>query len=141
MVNVKLVREMPFAAAAVWNVLQDFGDMGWTGAPDWDVIGEGIGMTRRVKMEGMDPIDEVLETMDAEAMSFTYTIPRGLPLPVTDYRAGGAVRSIDAERCEITWTCTCTPTDESMSTEDVDALMKATYSSLLDGLEARLQGV
>ena len=38
-------------------------------------------------MEGMDPIDEVLERMDSAAMTLSYTIPRGLPLPLTDYRS------------------------------------------------------
>jgi hypothetical protein len=69
MVNVKLIRDLDFTAQRVWAVLEDYGNMEWAmGPPKVEVIGEGIGMIRRVLIEGMDPIDEVLETMDAEKM-------------------------------------------------------------------------
>ena len=139
MVNVEFVREMDFSADEVWAVLSDFGEMGWTGAPEVEVIGEGIGMIRRVIMEGMDPIDEVLEKMDHGNKTLVYTIPRGLPLPVTDYRAGGRVEDREGGGAKITWFCTCTPTDENMSVDDVQNLLKDTYAGLLDGLEAHLQ--
>ena len=138
MVNVELVRDMDHPADKVWAVMEDFGNMAWTGAPDVEVVGEGIGMIRKVVMEGMDPIEEVLETMDPANMSFTYTIPRGLPLPVTDYRSGCRVERRDDGTARVFWTCTCTPTDESMSAADVQALLEGTYSGMLDGLDAYL---
>ena len=138
MVDVSLVRDMPFPAQRIWAVLEDYGNMAWTGAPRVEVIGEGIGMIRRVIMDGMDPIDEVLESMDPAAMSFSYGIPRGLPLPVTDYHAGASLEARDDKNTRITWSCSCTPTDESMSEADVENLMQNTYNGLLDSLQRYL---
>jgi hypothetical protein len=138
MVEAKLVRDLDFSAEQVWAVLEDYGNMAWTGAPDWEVIGEGIGMTRRVKMEGLDPIDEVLQSMDPQTMSFSYTIPRGLPLPLTDYRSSARVEALEDGRARVHWSCECTPTDPSMSEADTEKLMQDTYGNLLNGLEAYL---
>ena len=99
------------------------------------VIGDGIGMTRRLFMDGMDPIDEVLEARDAASMSYQYSIPKGIPLPVTDYLASARIEAIDAERCRAYWSCQCTPTDDSMSTNQLEQMMQGTYEMLLDMVE------
>jgi hypothetical protein len=138
MVEAVLQHDLNFPAEQVWAVMGDFGNMAWTGAPDWEVIGEGVGMTRRVLMEGMDPIDEVLESLDNEAMSFAYTIPRGLPLPVDEYRSEARVEALDADHCRVHWSCTCVPRGEGMSAADVQALMEQTYGGMLAGLEQYL---
>ncbi len=136
MVDVKLIKELNFSADQVWALLGDYGNMNWMdGPPRHEVIGEGIGMIRRVLMEGMDPIDEVLETHDDASMSYSYTIPRGLPLPVTDYRSSCRVEAIDPQRSRVHWSCVCHPTDENMSAEDVQALLQDTYSTMLGWLE------
>ena len=140
MVEAKLVRTLGFPAQRVWSILEDFGNMEWAmGPPRVEVIGEGIGMTRRILMEGMDPIDEVLESMNPESMTFSYTIPRGLPLPLTDYRSTARVETSDAGNAIVHWSCECTPTDASMTDADAEALMQGTYNALLDSLEAFLQ--
>ena len=138
MVKVELVRDMDHPAGKVWAVMEDFGNLSWAGAPRVEVVGEGVGMTRKVIMEGMDPIEEVLETMDPATMSFTYTIPRGMPLPVTDYRSGCRVESRGDTQSRVYWSCTCTATDDNMSESDVQALLEGTYSGMLDGLDAHL---
>jgi hypothetical protein len=139
MVNVKLIRDLDFTAQRVWDVLEDYGNMEWAmGPPKVEVIGEGIGMIRRVLIEGMDPIDEVLETMDAEQMSYSYSIPRGLPLPLTDYRSSARVEKRDDGNARVHWSCQCTPTDATMSEADIERLMHDTYNSLLDSLAAFL---
>jgi hypothetical protein len=139
MVNVKLIRDLDFTAQRVWAVLEDYGNMEWAmGPPKVEVIGEGIGMIRRVLIEGMDPIDEVLETMDAEQMSYSYSIPRGLPLPLTDYRSSARVEKRDDGNARVHWSCQCTPTDATMSEADIERLMHDTYNSLLDSLAAFL---
>jgi len=140
MVEVKLARELPFSAAMIWPVLEDYGNMEWAmGPPRVEVIGEGIGMIRRILMKGMEPIDEVLEARDAEAMTYTYSIPRGLPLPLTDYRSTARIEVIDDHNARVHWSCQCTPTDESMSEADTETLMHNTYNALLDSLEAFLR--
>ncbi len=140
MVEAKLVRELDFPAQRVWAVLEDFGNMEWAmGPPKVEVIGTGEGMTRRTLMEGMDPIDEVLERMDSAAMTLSYTIPRGLPLPLTDYRSTARVEASATGNAIVHWSCECTPTDDSMSEADAEALMQGTYNALLDSLEAFLR--
>jgi hypothetical protein len=136
MVEVHLERDLAFPAARVWAVLEDYGNMEWAmGPPRVEVIGEGIGMTRRILMDGMEPIDEVLESMDPDTMSFSYAIPRGLPLPLTDYRSRARVEALAEGGSRIYWSCQCTPTDAAMSAEDTESLMHATYNALIDSLE------
>ncbi len=138
MIEVKLVREMNFPAQRVWAVLEDYGNMEWTGAPEFKVIGEGIGMIRQVIMPGLEPIDEVLEMMDADNMTFSYSIVRGLPLPLTDYRSTARLEQLGDRSTRIYWSCQCTPTDDSMTDADVESLMQGVYNGLLDSLEAYL---
>lgn len=139
MINVELIRDLDFPAEQVWAVFEDFGNLEWAmGAPRVEVIGEGIGMIRRVLIEGMDPIDEVLEAMDPAGMSFAYSIPRGLPLPLTDYRSSARVEAKDDGSARVHWSCRCTPTDSAMSEQDAEQLIQSTYNSLLDSLAAFL---
>ncbi|MDP4652506.1 MAG: SRPBCC family protein, partial [Haliea sp.] len=77
MINVKVERELNAPVDKVWSLLEDFGNLKWY--PGWtklDVIGEGPGMIRRIHMDGMDSIDEILESMDPASRSFSYTIPK-----------------------------------------------------------------
>ena len=138
--TVKLVRELDFPAARVWLVLEDFGNMEWVmGPPKVEVIGEGIGMIRRILMPGLEPIDEVLESSDPATMTYSYTIPRGLPLPLTDYRSTARVEETETGGARVHWSCECKPIDASMTVEAIESLMHNTYNSMLDALEAFLQ--
>ncbi|MEP5765450.1 MAG: SRPBCC family protein [Halieaceae bacterium] len=139
MVAVNLVRELDFPVSDVWPVLADYGNMEWAmGPPRVEVIGEGIGMIRRILMDGMEPIDEVLEVMDHKAMTYSYSIPRGLPLPLTDYRSTARVEAMENGKARVFWSCQCTPTDPSMTEAATEELMHSTYNALLDALEAFL---
>jgi hypothetical protein len=140
MPSIEFQRDMDFPAARVWALLEDFGNMSWApGVKNVEIIGAGIGMTRRLHMDGMDPIDEVLETQDPATMSFSYSIPRGIPLPVTDYLAGARIESTGGNTCRVHWHGSCTPTDPSMSGEDLEAMLHSTYNLLLDMLDTYLR--
>ena len=139
MVHIDFQRELPFPAARVWALLEDFGNMQWApGVKRVELIGEGIGMTRRLHMDGMDPIDEVLEAQDPTTMSFQYSIPRGIPLPVADYLASARIEALDENRCTAHWSCQCRPTDPAVSEEELESMMRGTYQLLLDMVEAFL---
>lgn len=139
MAGIAFERELPFPATSVWEVLEDFGNMAWApGVKQVEIIGSGIGMTRRLHMDGMEPIDEVLESQDPATMSFSYSIPRGIPLPVTDYLASARIEGIDDGRCRAHWSCTCTPTDDSMDEAQLEEMLHGTYTLLLDMVEAYL---
>ncbi len=139
MAGISFERELPFPAAAVWALLEDFGNMAWAGVKQVEVIGAGIGMTRRLHMDGMDPIDEVLESQDPATMSFSYSIPRGIPLPVTDYIASARIEAVDDASCLAHWSCTCTATDASMDEAQLEEMLHGTYTMLLDMVENYLQ--
>ncbi len=139
MAGISFQRTLPFSAATVWAVLEDFGNMDWAGVKEVEVIGEGIGMTRRLHMDGMDPIDEVLESQDPATMSFSYSIPRGIPLPVTDYVASARIEAVDESECIAHWACTCTATDPHMDEAQLEEMLHGTYTLLLDMVENHLR--
>jgi hypothetical protein len=140
MPHIDFQRDMDFPASRVWPVLEDFGNMEWAqGVKQVELIGEGIGMTRRLHMDGMDPIDEVLESLDPATMSYSYSIPRGIPLPVTDYLASARVEALDDSRCRVHWHARCTPTDSSISDEQLEDMLHSTYNLLLDMVETFLK--
>ncbi len=104
MSEVVVSREFEVPAERVWAVLADFGDINWApGMEKVEVIGEGPGMTRRIFMPDMEPIDEVLQSIDHEQRSLRYTIPRGNPLPIKDYLAGPTVVALNASHCRVDW--------------------------------------
>ncbi len=72
MVEAKQQRQFNHPASAVWAVLEEFGNLDWTeGVERIELIGDGVGMIRRLFMPGMDPIDEQLTAVDSEAMWFS----------------------------------------------------------------------
>lgn len=138
MAEVLLQRDYDFPAETVWALLADFGDISWApGMDKVEVIGEGPGMTRRIYMPDMEPIDEVLQSMDHEAMTFTYTIPRGLPMPVTDYQAGPTVVATGPATCRIDWRGSATP--EGISEDDAAEMIKGFYGLLLQWIDDHLK--
>ncbi|WP_373077943.1 SRPBCC family protein [Zhongshania sp.] len=130
MVNVHLAREFDIAADKVWALLENFGDIGWApGIDKTELIGDGIGMTRRLHLAGMEPIDEVLTAMDKAAMTFAYDIPRGIPIPVTAYSANAKVTSLGDDRCRVDWYGRAEPA--GVSDDDAIAMIQGTYEMLL----------
>jgi len=138
-VEVNVSRELDSTPGQVWAVLGNFGDMSWTeGTERVEVVGSGIGMIRRIFMNGMEPIDEVLESMDDAAHTFSYSIPRGLPMPVTDYLADVRVVALDGDRSRVDWHATALPTG-GVSAADASAILHGAYGQLLGWLEQHLQ--
>lgn len=133
MIDVKVSRNYDVPAARVWALLADFGNISW--APGMDkvqVVGSGVGMVRRIDM-GDFVVEEKLESLDHNAMRFSYTIPK-MPMPLTDYRAGGQVVATGANSCRVDWFCTATP--EGMSAEEATATVEGLYGQLLGWIQA-----
>ena len=138
MTSILIEKDMDYPVEKVWAILGDFGNLSWVEGPERiEVIGDGVGMTRRVHMAGIDPINEVLETMDEPNLSFSYSIPN-MPMPVTDYLASVKVEGQGESSTKIYWSCTCTPTDSNMVEADVEAMLTDTYQQLLGWLDAHL---
>ena len=133
MVTINFEREVQLPAQRIWAVLEDFGNMAWAeGVTRTEIVGEGVGMTRRLHMPGMEPIDEVLESMDVPNMTYSYSIPKGLPLPINDYVATARLEPLSDQATRITWQCQCRPKDPDMPFEELEAMVHATYNLLVD---------
>ena len=137
MVEVKVVKTIAADVDAVWAVLDDFGNMEWVpGADNVEVIGEGVGMTRRLHIPGLDtPIDEILSAKDAAAKTFSYTIPKNAIIPFDNYKADISV-SGDAGSATVNWYCSFEQGD--MPEKDASDMISGSYTSMLDALEAKL---
>ncbi|WP_269619161.1 SRPBCC family protein [Zhongshania sp. BJYM1] len=134
MVEAHLTRDFNFPASKIWGLLENFGDINWApGIDKIEIIGEGIGMIRRLHITGMDPIDEQLTAQDSSAMTFAYDIPRGIPMPVTDYSANAKVTALDDTRCRVDWYGRAEPT--GVSEEDAIAMIAGAYEMLLQWID------
>ncbi|NRA42507.1 MAG: SRPBCC family protein [Pseudomonadales bacterium] len=136
-ITVAVTDIVPASIDKVWPVLEDFGNITlWVpGIDKVEVIGEGVGMIRRIYVEGLDePIDEQLNSINAAEFSFSYAIPQGLPLPLSDYSASAKLKPIDDKSCEVCWQSNCIA--DGVSQQDAEAMIKATYQQLIDWLKA-----
>ena len=139
MVDLVVVKQIEASADAVWALLGNFGDMSWVpGADNVELIGEGVGMTRRINIPGLDsPIDEILSAKDDAAMTFSYTIPKNAVIPFDDYTASVSVTS-EGAGTRVDWACSF---DEGeMPAEDAKNMISGSYSNMLDALAAKLAG-
>ena len=107
-VNMHVERDFDHPGDRVWAILGTFADIGWCqGMERVEVRGSGPGMERHIHMPGLGaPIEEVLESIDTAARTFSYSIPRGNPMPVTDYLATVRVEELGAGRCRVHWSAT-----------------------------------
>ena len=137
MVEVNLVREFAASEDRVWAILADFGNMSWVpgAGENVEVIGEGVGMTRRIVMEGLDPIDEVLESLDDAAKTLSYTIEKNAVIPFDQYRASVAVKAGDGNAI-VHWDCTFDECD--VPADDAKVMIEGSYNMMLDGLAQAL---
>lgn len=138
MVDLTVTKTIAASVDAVWDVLDDFGNMEWVpGAENVEVIGEGVGMTRRLHIPGIDtPIDEILSAKDVAAKTFSYTIPKNDVIPFDDYSANIAVTG-DAASATVNWNCTF---DEGgMPAKDAEAMISGSYDNMLNALAAKLE--
>ena len=133
-VNAKVQHDFDHSIDRVWAILGDFGNMGWTMGPERiELIGSGVGMIRRLYMPGLSaPIEEVLESIDPAARTFSYTIPRGFPLPITNYLAAVKLEDLGGNRCRVHWSATGEAV--GMGGEEAAALLDGVYGQMLGWL-------
>jgi carbon monoxide dehydrogenase subunit G len=137
-VKAKVERELNFSSDKVWRLLEDFGNIHWApGIDKLEVIGEGVGMIRRIHIDGLDsPIDEVLESIDSHSMAFSYSIPRGLPFPLSNYQAFAKAKSIGTDKTLVQWQSDCEP--DGISHEDATNMLVDTYNQLIGWINDEL---
>lgn len=137
MSEVVVSREFEAPAERVWAVLADFGDINWApGMEKVEVIGDGPGMTRRIFMPDMEPIDEVMQSIDHQQRRLRYTIPRGNPLPIKDYLAGPTVIALDETRCRVDWWGQFTAA--GISDAEAEEAVRGIYGMMLQWLDEHI---
>jgi hypothetical protein len=138
-VKATVKRELNFTPSQVWGLLEDFGNIHWApGIDKLEVIGEGIGMIRRIHINGLEtPIDEVLDSIDAAEMRFSYSIPRGLPFPLKNYKAFACAKNLGTEKTLVQWQSDCEP--DGINHEDAENMLVDTYNQLIDWITDELE--
>lgn len=133
-VNMHVERDFDYAGDRVWGILGNFADIGWCqGIERVEVHGSGPGMARHIHMPGLGaPIEEVLESIDAAARTFSYSIPRGNPMPVTNYLATVRVEDLGGARSRVHWSATGDAT--GMSGEQAAEILGGVYGQMLGWL-------
>ena len=133
-VNMHVQRDFDHPADRVWNILGNFADIGWcVGIERVELLGSGPGMTRRIFMPGLPaPIEEVLESIAVAGRRFSYSIPRGNPMPVSDYLASVRLEDLGGGRCRVHWSATGNAT--GISGEQAAGILGDTYSMMLGWL-------
>ena len=107
MAKIQVKQELPTPADELWKLVADFGNVPWIpGGENVRLEGRGPGMVR-IFAGPNGEIRERLESVDAARRSLVYTIPQGVPFPVTGYRATMAVADAGKGKSTLTWTCEC----------------------------------
>ena len=136
--KITISRDFNVPAEDVWRVLEDFGNMSWLNMADISiqVIGEGIGMVRRVSLNGQY-IDERLESMDKQKKLLTYSIEECELFPFKNYLAQMTVEKINELDCKMTWMSHFEEGD--MPKEEAESMMTFNYNTMLDSLAVHVE--
>ena len=135
MAEINVTRTLDYTPEALWSVVRAFDDLRWfPGGNDAEIRGEGIGQVRI--FSGPDgKIHEHLEARDDAAQSLTYTIPEGIPFPVTGHRSTMVVRD-DGGKGQLSWTCEFEP--DGTTTEEAGAAIQGMYNVMIGWIDELL---
>jgi hypothetical protein len=130
--------EIEAPAKAVYDLLADFGDVGWMrGVTRVEVEGEGVGMRRSIFAGGDEAVVEELESLDAGARRVSYTIPHNNPLPVADYHATCTAVDLGGGRSRLDWEADFTPV--GVDQDAAVARVEAMYGVLIGWVKSALE--
>lgn len=102
MLEVERRLSLATGADEVWDLVGDFGDLGWHPAAKATDLEDRDGIVHRaITLPDDAVLVERLEEMDDSGKTYSYSIVEG-PLPVSDYRSTLRVISVDSG-CEVCW--------------------------------------
>jgi hypothetical protein len=131
MAETSVTRTLDVTPDALWRCVRAFHHTPWVpGAPP-EIRGEGVGQVRIFERPNLK-IHERLESLDDAARTITYTIPIGMPFPVTAYQATMAV-SDDGGRGRLTWSCAFEP--DGVNAEEVARGIQGAYQGMIARIE------
>ena len=98
MVECSYRRTLNAAPAELWALCGNFGEIGWLPGPERvETVGEGVGMTRRLHIPGLEePIEETLESLDEANRQLSYRVRKNPFVPYDNYRARLSVEASQA---------------------------------------------
>lgn len=98
MVECSYRRTLNATPAELWALCGNFGEIGWLPGPERvETVGEGVGMTRRLHIPGLDePIEETLESLDEANRQLSYRVRKNPFVPYDNYRARLSVEASQA---------------------------------------------
>jgi hypothetical protein len=135
MAHVTVKQKMGHPAEKVWALVADFGDISWmpAGTPA-EIEGEGPGMARIIG----GAIREQLESIDPASRTLVYTIPEGIPFPVTGYRSIMTVTAEGADS-ELSWSCSFEP--DGVAEEQAAAMIEGMYGQMIGWVRERVSSL
>ena len=129
MPEINVTRTLDATPETLWAIVRAFDDVRWMpgGGAGAEIRGEGVGQVRI--FDGPNgKIHEHLEARDDAARSITYTIPEGIPFPVTGYRSTMVVTD-DAGRGSLSWTCEFEP--DGATEEEAGGAIEQMYGVMI----------
>ena len=136
MAKVQVKQELPVSAEQLWKLVADFGNVPWIpGGEAVKLEGRGPGMVR-IFAGPNGEIRERLESVDAAKKSLVYTIPQGVPFPVTGYRATMAVADAGKGHSALTWTCEFQPS--GVSEAEASKMIEGMYGMMIGWIRDHL---
>jgi uncharacterized protein YndB with AHSA1/START domain len=134
-------REIEAPAAAVWSLLADFGSIaawwprdGKIRIAEVEVQGEGIGMIRHIRNEGVDKaVSERLDYLDPDTMTWILSIVGDRPPGISAYVAIGQLVPLGPARCRADYRCYVT--SGAGMEKRVEHILRFTWSVMFEGLE------
>ena len=128
----------------VWALVSDFANLSWySGAEKVEHIrsgnADGNGDIRRITMPGMpEPVDEVLDSIDAANHSLSYHIPK---TAMEGYRVTVSLTAAGSAQTAAKWHASFDRVSaEGLTPEMMIEIMEGTYSAMLGDIEASLAG-
>ncbi len=112
MPNIHAARTLRVPAARAWELLADWGEIGWIPGPEkTELVETPAGPMRRLHMGGNDPVEETLTSIDPESRALTYTIAPHPMLPFHNYRGSASVTELPGAGCRVDWRCSFSGSD------------------------------
>jgi carbon monoxide dehydrogenase subunit G len=125
--EVSVTAEFDAPSERLWQVVADFGNVAWIpGMTDVRVEGQGPGMTRFLPAGDVE-IHERLESVDEQNRSIVYTIPKNIPMPISDYRATMKVED-SGSGSRLIWSCTLEP--QGVSEGEAKEIVRGMYDMM-----------
>ena len=137
MAQVTVRGEIDVPVERLWKVVADFGRVGWIpGGDTARVEGDGPGMVRIFGVDKAE-IRERLESRDEATKTIVYSIPQGMPMPITGYRATMTVRPSAGGNSELEWSCIFEP--DGVPEADARAQLEGLYGMMIGWIRDHLK--